>query len=1058
MPQPIWVTPAGNFGVYIGGSPLSKTFAANPSTTGSTLTYTKIGGSYPDPSFILNAGTGVLTGTPANVPLETQYTFTLRVTEFVGPTLIGYSDRVFSLLVNPAQPTWTTAAGNIGSYPENVPIAAYNFSATPSGAYTLLYEKINGNFPNNSFTLSTAGVLTGTPGEVGEDTSYPFTIRVTQWNGPINMGFADRTFSITVQGVTPPTFDPIYYPATTYYPIFGVYPLGLNSSTWTEYQVLINNPDPNSTAIVTVFDGSLPPGLEINSSGLIRGYADNSSLNYQFTLKVESVSGFNTQNFSIQILPVPALPATPPPTILNTRPRSFTILPADPNKPYYIDSSGLIGVFSQDNYFIYKILGNSFASGPVSYNITGSLPLGVTDNINYRPDNTTATVVDPGLGYLVGDSVTISGADIGGVTPGNDLYLTVVAVDGSGGITELQVNTSALTNLNVDSENIYSTKGIVGGTGVGATANVAKINAGWILGTITNNPALTVETYNFTYTAINNINGYTSDPISFSMEVVAQIDNIPFDISVVWLTESAIGTINIGSISNLAVVAENVGGLSLEYTLDSGSLPTDLTLNSDGTISGTVAWETESTLTPEGGTVEYTFTVIAQNITYPEITSTKTFTLNVYHKYGTKPYESLYIRSLFDIPDRNIVATLLNDDYLIPEQFTYRPDDPNFGKASDVVYQHMYGVPASTVNEYITAVEKNHYRRNIILGPIKTAIAKDQTGVVQYEVVYSEIVDNLVNNDGVSISKEITWPFAVPVYVKAQISNIVRLGNVVTVTTLDQHNFSDGSEVIIGSVSGGTTPFDGIFTITSTTTYTFIYNQTGANESGVINVDSKAISKEFETTFYPNSLDNMNKQIADELGQDTQASLLPLWMSGQQEDGSILGFTRAWVICYTLPGYSKIIKNNIISPFTEQIPILSTQAANNLLECTSTAGFYPGMRVIFSGTSFGNIVLGFYYYVYTIVSEKQFTISQTFLTGPALNITSGTGSMFMEHLDWEYRLNQLNYRIDRFEVSKSLSFDYNLSTSTWTALPSGVDPTDSHDEYIYFNKNILGNQ
>lgn len=733
MAGPIWVTPSGNFGIYVGGSPLSKIFTANSSTPGSVITYTKIGGTYPNLSFTLNSSTGELTGIPTNLPVETQYTFTLRATEYVGPTLIGYTDRIFFFSVIPAQPVWVTSPGNIGTYLENVAITPYAFTATPSGIYTLVYEKINGNFPNTTFTLSTSGVLTGTPGEVAEDTVFAFTIRVTQYNGSINMGFSDRTFSITVQGVTPPTFDPVYYPSTTYYPIFGVYPSGLNSSTWTEYQVLINNPDPNSTAIVSVFDGNLPPGLEINSSGLIRGYADNSSLNYQFTLKVESISGFSIQNFSIQVLSAPSLPATPPPSILNTRPRSFTILPADPNKPYYIDSSGFIGVFAQDNYFIFKILGTSFGLGPVSYNITGTLPPGLTDNVNYRPDNTTATPVDPGTGYIAGDSVYISGVDIGGVTPDNNLYLTVVAVDGVGGITSLIVDTAAITNLNVDSENIYSTKAIIGGSGIGATANVAKINAGWILGTITNNPTLTVETYGFTYTAINTTNGYTSDPIAFTMEVVSQVGNIPFDTTITWITDSDVGTINIGSISNLAVVAENAGGLTLEYTLVSGSLPTDLTLNTDGTISGTVAWETESVLTAEGETVTYVFTVTAQNTTYSEITSTKTFSLNVYHKYGTKPYENLYIRSLFDIPDRNIVSTLLNDDYLIPEQFTYRPNDPNFGKATDVVYQHMYGVPASTVNEYITAVEKNHYRRNIILGPIKTAIAKDQTGTIQYE-------------------------------------------------------------------------------------------------------------------------------------------------------------------------------------------------------------------------------------------------------------------------------------------------------------------------------------
>ena len=39
--------------------------------------------------------------------------------------------------------------------------------------------------------------------------------------------------------------------------------------------------------------------------------------------------------------------------------------------------------------------------------------------------------------------------------------------------------------------------------------------------------------------------------------------------------------------------------------------------------------------------------------------------------------------------------------------------------------------------------------------------------------------------------------------------------------------------------------------------------------------------------------------------------LLPLWMTSQQANGGTLGYTQAWVICYTKPGFSVTIKNNI---------------------------------------------------------------------------------------------------------------------------------------------------
>ena len=67
----------------------------------------------------------------------------------------------------------------------------------------------------------------------------------------------------------------------------------------------------------------------------------------------------------------------------------------------------------------------------------------------------------------------------------------------------------------------------------------------------------------------------------------------------------------------------------------------------------------------------------------------------------------------------------------------------------------------------------------------------------------------------------------------------------------------------------------------------------------------------YAQNLYPNSLYNMRNRVADVLGQEHNSKLLPLWMTSQQENGSTLGYTQAWVICYTKPGYSEIVKNNI---------------------------------------------------------------------------------------------------------------------------------------------------
>lgn len=862
-----------------------------------------------------------------------------------------------------AQPTWVTPAGNFGTFTEGVPIVQ-TFTATPStGGWTLDYTVLNGVFPDATvaFSLnSSTGILTGTAAQVATTTEYSFTIRVYQYNGPVMEGFTDRTFSFYIQGVTAPAFTT---PAGPLYP--G--PTFLPDSTWNPFQIAYTNPDPNTTAVVRVVDGSLPPGLEMDESGLIRGYAEPSNTNYQFTLEVSSESGSDTEDYSIQIVDQTAPNRAP--AILNTQPPSFNIPANDPNKPYYLSSSGDIGTVSQGNYFIFKIIGDGFNSGNLSYIRGGTLPPGVTDNVLYSSSNVQVTILNGGSGYSPGDQLRIYGADLGGTTGINDLTFTVDT--DSGGIL---TGVTGFYGLNVESSELYTPVAIQTDTGLGAgaTATVTKINPCWILGNITVNPALLAATYNFDYFVGNVSNLLTSSTINFSVTVVAQDNNVPFDTAINWETNSNLGTINNGAISDLSVVAVQAGGLDLTYSIVSGSLPPDLTLNSNGDIIGRVAFETQGTVTPKGTSIDYTFTVQAQNATYSMISSTKTFTLTVYQKFD-EPYDNIYIKAYLPVDERLLLDSLLQDPFIMNADYIYRPTDPYFGKSTDVVYQHMFGIPSSTVATYIAAVQKNHYRRNIILGPIKTAAAKDATGNILYEVVYSEIVDDLVNPQGVSINKQITWP--------------VPLGG--------------NSRVL-----------------------------------------------------YPASLENMRLQIADTIGQETDSSLLPAWMTSQQDDGTILGFTPAWVICYTKPGYSKIIKNNIESPFNGSITVSASSAVDNSFECTTTAGFYPGMKIEFSGTAFGGVTIGVQYYVYSILGPTKFTVTTSMLTQP-VPLTTATGIMELSHITWPHTLNVLDFRIDRFEVSKAITYDYDPSLDTWSSLPSGVDDTDSNDVYIFYKKNIL---
>lgn len=804
-----------------------------------------------------------------------------------------------------AQLTWITPAGSIGSFLEGTPVN-FTFQATPGNmSNTLTYSILNGTLPDPTSTLTTfslnssTGVLTGTAAQVESNTIHTFTIRVFEYNVSLELvELADRTFSIEITGTTAPTFLT---------PSGALYSPYLLDSTWDPFQIIIDNPDPNTTPIISLIGGNLPPGIEINDSGLIQGYASPSvsatPVTYTFTLQVRSESGTAQEQFSIDVQNQEYVSGYTgrAPSLMNTRPPSFNISDSDINKTFYTDT-GNLGIYYQNNNFIFKLLGNNFDEGPLSYEkVSGSLPPGLSDNIYYN-NNNVEIIIDSsnaGINYVVGNQLRILGSDVGGVDGLNDILLEVTQVGPLGKLQAVSVyNNFIPVTKNVDSNTSYLNIDIqTDAPAVGSGAKcltINKINASWITGTFS--PAALVDSYSFTYRAFNNSNLKYSNSTTFTMIVIEQdLNEPPVDISVNWLSDSNLGTIVNGNTSMLSVEAINPSGLELQYSITSGTLPYDLSLNSSGEIIGKLSFESNSMAEiPYGTTTEYNFTVQAINPTYPEVNSSKQFTLYTYQEFSNDSssppvYENIYIKALLSLSDRQILNSLLEDTSIIPNNYIYRINDINFGKSSDIIYQHMYGVPSSLVDSYIAAINKNHYWRNITLGPIKTAIARNSDNQVIYEVVYSEIIDDLTRVDNgqiISISKEILYPF--------QINGV--------------------SEIL-----------------------------------------------------YPNSLPNMRKQIADSIpSQVTDGVILPAWMTSQQENGSSLGFIPAWVICYTKPyiivdgqpvsytqfynlnlnrndylSYAQIVRNNIYEDWNNSLNEINFQLDRLIIDKSLTFDYNP---------------------------------------------------------------------------------------------------------------------
>lgn len=683
-----------------------------------------------------------------------------------------------------AQPEWGTNAGNLGTYPANANLAI-QLVATPIFPSTnLTFTVQSGSLPAsslNALSLSPSGLISGIPETVAVETEYRFTVRVTDEVGD----FRDRTFSITIAGISTPHF---------------VTPRGeiLNilDSKWVNYQLLYTNPL-NDEIFISNSTGTMPPGLQVSATGVIHGYPkipnnDGIPVNktYTFTLAINSSLGVNFQTYSITVrnhnLTHPK--NTRLPVILNNRPLSLPINPADPFYEYYVlDNENTILVDS-GSYMSYKVIGKDFDDNDFVYEYN-NLPLG-----------------------LVGDTKT------GWIT----------------GIPTLQFQGISKFEFNV------------------RVAKAAK-------------PAIVGEF------------------VEYKLIVKKDVSQ-----DIVWVTDSNLGTILNGSISDLNIQATSA--LALKYRITSGSLPPNLELLDNGLIIGRAAFQPTEEILSVGTKTKFDFEIEAFNTEYALLASKRTFTL-IIEQYFDKPIENVYIKAVPSITQRKSIYEFLNNDTVFPTELLYRARDPYFGKSSNVSFVHIFGQQASSLETYLSGMTKNHFNIQLVLGAVKTAKAKDSLGNTIYEVVYCEIIDE--NSSIAKVDKDLYWP--------REISR--NLGP-----------YDTGAGEIFTSDSFG-------------------------------NMYHTSLTPGSIRMLHPASLHTMRTRMAEELGQTLDNNVLPKWMTSQQDDGTIIGYKPAWVVCYANPGQGETIKQNMIDTFGLNLNDIDFTVDRYFIDKSATFNWNPYLTI-----------------------------------------------------------------------------------------------------------------
>ena len=512
--------PAGNIGAVY-SQPVQTVGGFGPLTFNIVVPGT---GTLP-PGFNLNPSTGVISGTATATG---TFPFTVRVADTSGQQ----DTQAFSIRIDPQSPpqiTTTSLPGGTVSLPYNQTVQA------AAGIGTLTWSITVGSLPPGlTIGPSLTGpsvTISGTPTSQG---TFNFTVRVTDTLGQ----FATRALSITINLPAPPNITITTLPAGT---------IGQNYNQ----AVLATGTGPLTFNIVSPGTGTLPPGLNLNTStGTITG-APTATGTFPFTVRVADTFGQNdTQALSILVS------TDNPPQIVPPSLPSGTVGVA--YGPTTLQATGGIGTLTW-----------SISAGSLPPGLTGPPSTGPSVTISGTPTsqgtfNFTVRVTDSlGQSDTRALSITIN------LPPPLDITTTSPLPGGSIGQTYSQTVTAT------------------GGTGartwnISAGALPAGLNLDGTTGAIAGTPILPTGTSNFTVRVQDTAGQSDTQDLSITIS--------PFNVPNITTTTLQGGTVGV---AYGPVTVQSTGGNgTLTWSISVGSLPPGLAIDPPSTgqsvtISGT---------------------------------------------------------------------------------------------------------------------------------------------------------------------------------------------------------------------------------------------------------------------------------------------------------------------------------------------------------------------------------------------------------------------------------------------------------------------------------------
>ena len=810
----IWVTPPGLVAEILSSVEVTiQIQARDTKNPNGVLMFSVISGSLPL-GLILD-DSGRITGVPDyshssnNQIVDSEFTFTVRTRTTDLRVLDGqFTIRVVNTIGTGL--SWITPGGNLGTVPAgefyNLPLQAKSTQNS-----TITYRMISGELPGGMRVIST-GELQGVPEilnaiKVDQSITYEFSVRASDNQHKIS----DRTFQITITNITGPVIQPASENLGT-----------ILDGSFFSHQLSVPEPNPNTKITWSLVSGNLPDGVSLDSTGLISGYVH----------PLQLVGDFGPKGFDGASQTDGVITAQQP---YSSSPYDFNQL--NQNKSYDFTIQAYDGANYAAQHYVLTVITRRGLTADSS-NTLNNLNVPVNTLTEYYP-----ILLDAAKTLPVARQDSYYAYKFQGYDFDND-NLTYQLVDTVGTFDAYVLNADAGFDFTgFDSANPKNA----------ATINLPGLfldaQSGWLYGRVfPQTAALTNYVFGITVSKKKSDRILSSSPIFFTLPVLGDINNV-----ISWVTDSNLGSINNGDVSELSVIAKNAESQSLTYALVDRPgipcrLPQGLILLPTGDISGRVTFEhfgiDNGSTTFDGGKLtidqRYDFWVQAQTADGAAQNSQMfTIHLNIIHD---QPHNNLYLRALPKRDQRTIYDTIINDKTIFDPDVIYRATDPYFGVQSQLRMLFLTGLNARDLTLYEQAMIHNHYLKNYDIGNVKTAAVLDDSFNVKYEVVYLEILDPEENSTG------------------------------------------QGPGLVLDLTSEITNPH-----ISASGTSTKI--------------------------FYPNTSNNMVARLQSGVGTQDQ-STLPPWMTRNQPgpNGTFmppLGYVKAVVLAYTKPGGAELIAHRL---------------------------------------------------------------------------------------------------------------------------------------------------